>query len=114
MDKLLKSIGAKIREERKKSNFSLDELAERAQLHPTYIGGIERGERNPTITNLDKIADALNLSLSQLLKINYDYDSNVDDQIIISDISDIYVSQNPETKDIIKKMIKTLGGKSGK
>ena len=106
MDKL-KDIGAKIREERKKLNFSQDELADRAKLHPTYISGIERGERNPTITSLDKIAKALNFPLFQLLKINNS--PSVEDQILMNEFADFYKSLNPETKNVIKKIVKLWG-----
>ncbi|MHB8832469.1 MAG: helix-turn-helix transcriptional regulator [Desulfobacteria bacterium] len=41
--------------------ISQEELADRAQVHRTYIGGIERGERNPTLTTIYKIADALKI-----------------------------------------------------
>jgi transcriptional regulator with XRE-family HTH domain len=54
-----KRVGKRIRELRLARCWSQEELAERAQLHPTYIGGIERGERNVGLNNLLKIARAL-------------------------------------------------------
>ena len=47
--------------------LSQDELAHRAGLHRTYVSGVERGVRNPTITVVDKLAKALGVSLSTLL-----------------------------------------------
>lgn len=47
--------------------MSQEELAEKADLHPTFIGNIERAEKNPTITTLEKIARAFNISLPELL-----------------------------------------------
>ena len=47
--------------------LSQDELAHRAGLHRTYVSGVERGVRNPTVTVLDKLAKALGVSLSTLL-----------------------------------------------
>jgi len=52
---------------RKKYNWSQEELAEKADLHRTYIGSIERCERNITLINADKIAQALSVKLTDLL-----------------------------------------------
>lgn len=52
-------VGKRIRELRLAKGWSQEELASRASLHPTYIGGIERGERNVGLDNLIKIARAL-------------------------------------------------------
>ncbi len=43
-------------------------MAERAGLHPTYIGQLERGEKNATLDSISKVAIALNISLSQLFE----------------------------------------------
>lgn len=48
--------------------YSQEELARRAGIHRTYIGGIERGERNPTLTMIHRLAKALGVSPSQLLE----------------------------------------------
>lgn len=53
-------IGNNIKKIRKKENLSQEELAFRSGLHRTYIGSVERGERNITILNLIKIAKSLN------------------------------------------------------
>lgn len=66
--KILSKFGEKLRELRKVRVLSQEELANEAGLHRTYIGGVERGERNPTLTTLKKIADALNLSLTDLFR----------------------------------------------
>ena len=63
---LLIQFGNKIREERAKRNLSQEKLAEIAGMHRTYIGMIERAEKNITLLNIKKIANALNLSLSSL------------------------------------------------
>ena len=51
---------------RKKFCFSQEELAERAGLHRTYIGMIERAEKNITLINIEKLAIALNVEIKQL------------------------------------------------
>jgi transcriptional regulator with XRE-family HTH domain len=63
---LRKQFGASIREARKRLNISQEELGFRTELDRTYISGIERGERNPSLENIGKIAKALNVPLSQL------------------------------------------------
>lgn len=64
---LLQNLGCCIRKIRNQNNLSQEELAARAGLHRTYIGSLERGERNPTLMTVQKIANALNLSLVELL-----------------------------------------------
>ena len=61
-------VGGNVRRLREKQGISQEELADRAGLHRTYISGVERGVRNPTITVLEKIADALGVELSTLAK----------------------------------------------
>jgi transcriptional regulator with XRE-family HTH domain len=52
-------VGRNIRELRRSKGLTQEQLAAKAKLHPTYIGGIERGERNVGLDNLIKIARAL-------------------------------------------------------
>ena len=60
-------FGKKVRHLRKLKNLSQDELAELCGLHRTYIGSVERGERNITLLNANKIANALSVSLAELV-----------------------------------------------
>ena len=53
---------------RNEKDWSQEELAERSGLHRTYISGVERGVRNPTLTVLEKIATALKVTLAELVK----------------------------------------------
>lgn len=66
---LLKKFGKRVREERLKRGFSQEKLAERAKVHRTYVGMIERGEKNITLTNIDKFARALGVKIIDLLSI---------------------------------------------
>jgi transcriptional regulator with XRE-family HTH domain len=71
MDKtVLLIFGSNVRRERLKRKLSQEELANVADLHRTYIGMIERSEKNITLISAQKIADSLNLSLIDLLKKN--------------------------------------------
>ena len=60
-------FGKRLRELRTAKGYSQEQLAEMAALHWTYIGGIERGERNPTLINIEKLARALDVALPELL-----------------------------------------------
>jgi transcriptional regulator with XRE-family HTH domain len=60
-------IGKKIREEREKMDISQEELGKLAKFHRTYVGMIERGEKNITIFNLRKFATALRLQVKDLV-----------------------------------------------
>ena len=65
---LLTALGSNIRAERCRRGFSQEVLAEKTGLHRTYIGVVERGEKNITIFNCSKIADALQVTLSDLIR----------------------------------------------
>jgi transcriptional regulator with XRE-family HTH domain len=64
----LRKLGIAIRERRQELDLSQEDLAERCHLHRTYISGIERGVRNPTVTCIDDVARALNIDLAELVK----------------------------------------------
>jgi len=66
--KLLSQFGDRVREARRDKGFSQEVLAERSGLHRTYIGTVERGERNPALVNLVRIADALEVDVSSLMR----------------------------------------------
>jgi len=67
-DVYLKKVGRTIREARKAKDMSQESLALVSGLDRSYVGGVERGERNLSILNLKKIADALDVSASILLE----------------------------------------------
>jgi transcriptional regulator with XRE-family HTH domain len=64
--KILISFGDKVREIRKEKGLSQEELSYKAELHRTYIGMIERAEKNITLTNIEKIAKALDVDIKKL------------------------------------------------
>ncbi len=55
---------------RKKNNVSQEELADLSGLHRTYVGSVERGERNISIDNMERLADALQIKITDLLNDN--------------------------------------------
>jgi len=64
---ILQAFGDRIRELRKEAGWSQEELADEAELDRTYVGGIERGERNLALRNILKIAQTFGLTMSELL-----------------------------------------------
>lgn len=67
MDDLRGALGLRIKELRERQGLSQEQLAERANLHVTYISGIERGRRNPGLNNLAGLARALRTPLPSLV-----------------------------------------------
>jgi len=65
---LIKVVGERIRFYRKERGLSQEELAYRASLHNTYIGQLERGEKNATIESLAKVCVALDVTLAEFFK----------------------------------------------
>ena len=65
---ILIKFGQKVRERRIELGLSQEELASRAGVHRTYIGMIERAEKNITLENIEKISKALKLNIDSLMK----------------------------------------------
>jgi len=66
MKTIEKRFGERVRELRQAKGLSQEELAFKSGVHRTYLGGIERGERNPSLKNISAIAEALGVQLSEL------------------------------------------------
>ena len=67
MSDIRKAFGEHLRELRKKKGLTQEELADKAGMHFTYVGQIERGLRNPSLVNLHKLAKALGVRAGDLL-----------------------------------------------
>ncbi len=67
-EKINLRFGRKIREERLKRDISQEELAYRAGVHRTYVGMVERAEKNITLANIEKFAKALKVPIYELFK----------------------------------------------
>lgn len=64
--RFLDNFGKRLARLRKQKGFTQESLAEKVDLHFTYIGMVERGKRNPTISNVYKIAKALRVDIKEL------------------------------------------------
>jgi transcriptional regulator with XRE-family HTH domain len=63
-----KVFASRLRQIRQGKGLSQEELADRAGLHRTYVGSVERGERNISIDNIERLAKALEIDIIELLK----------------------------------------------
>jgi transcriptional regulator with XRE-family HTH domain len=67
-EEILVQFGRRVRELRAERGFSQESFAHACELDRTYIGGIERGERNLALRNIERIAQTLEISLSELME----------------------------------------------
>lgn len=65
---ILITFGNRVREIRLTNKLTQEDLAEKANVHRTYIGMVERGEKNITLKNIQKIAKALEIQIEELMK----------------------------------------------
>lgn len=68
MQEVQKRLGKRVAELRKKRGFSQEGFAHECGFHRSYMGAVERGEKNLTIAMINKIAKALGITLAELLK----------------------------------------------
>jgi transcriptional regulator with XRE-family HTH domain len=99
------NIGKKIREYRKFNELTQEGLGEKAGLHYTYIGQVERGDKDPSFKALINIAEALGVGVDKLL-INYDISSEA--TIQISNITDLLLKRNEKELEMIYTLLKNL------
>lgn len=113
---LLKRIGDRIRYLRKQRGLSIEALAYQSEIHNNYLGDVERGNRNPSIKSLMKIAHGLEVSVPDLIKFSggsvpksYLYSKSKGGNSFIRD-------RNISEKDwkTFLKVTKSLSGKTGR
>lgn len=105
---ILKQFGERVRELRKAQGLSQEEFAEKADLHYTYIGGVERGERNLSLKSIELIASALKIEIRELFMPHLPEKAGVESNKIISDINHLLTSKNIGILRLIKQLIKDI------
>jgi len=101
MSEIQKMVGERIRHFRKEKGLSQEDLASLANLHATYIGQLERGEKNPTLNSMLKIADALGISLEQLFQA-MEMNNESKDYTLIKIITFLQTKSVEEQKFVLK------------
>jgi transcriptional regulator with XRE-family HTH domain len=102
-DKLVKTFGQKLRTLRKTKKLSQEKLAEKANLHPTYIGVIERGEQSATLDTVEKLAGALHVKEKDLF-----YFTSQNEDLLKEEILSRLAGQSTKKLQKILDIIKTL------
>ncbi|PTX16803.1 Helix-turn-helix [Halanaerobium congolense] len=98
-------LGKKIKKYRIVQDLTQEGLGEKAGLHYTYIGQVERGEKEPSLKALNKIAEALEIGVDKLL-INYNLSSGV--TIQISNITDLLLDRSQQELEMIYTLLENL------
>ena len=104
MSDIAKIIGQRIRNYRTQKGLSQEKLADLAGCHPTYIGQLERGEKNATLESVEKIASAMDISLSELFdKLGKSGSNN-----IAAKCYDLVASKNEAEQKQLYKMLQEM------
>lgn len=104
---VLNVVGRRIREIRKEKGLSQEQLGELAGFHFSYIGGVERAEKNISLLNIQKITNALDIPVHELFRYgDHIQIENNEKDILINQINDKITSLN--TNDL-RKIMRLLG-----
>ena len=105
MSELLELVGTRIRDIRKSQGLSQEALAEKAGFNSSYIGFIERAERNISLKNLEKIAKALNVSVNQLLTYVKENDELTEEDLSIKNILTLLRTREAKDTEMALKIL---------
>lgn len=100
------TIGDRLRELRYRMDLTQEKLGEKADLHYSYIGQVERGDKTPSLKSLLKIAQALNISPEELIKEEEQEKSFAD--IRLKCINNLLADRSPEELKLVHNMLKDL------
>lgn len=106
MNDIAKAVGMRIRSYRTNLGLSQEKLAELAGCHPTYIGQLERGEKNATLESIAKIASSLKVSLSTLFENIGDFNSE-DHSIPLKCYEFLLTKTTEEQEQLFKILLET-------
>jgi transcriptional regulator with XRE-family HTH domain len=108
MKNICMAFGQRLRVLRKQLRWSQEKLGEKADLHPTYVGGIERGEHNVSLEYIEKLASALRLPIAELFAFATPEQS--EKEKIQSELILLIRQQDSEVCGLLLKIAKMLDG----
>jgi transcriptional regulator with XRE-family HTH domain len=112
MSKFSEKIGSRIREIRKKVGLTREDLADKANLHYTYIGAAERGETNLSLKSLFKFAEALDVPIDYLVKTSEEEKILSEKELEIREIVSLIKEKDIDEVKHIKEIVKLIVGSS--
>jgi transcriptional regulator with XRE-family HTH domain len=105
---ILNLVGAQIRALRKERGLSQEALGEKGGFHFTYIGQIERGEKNVALLNVAKIADALGVNVSQLFAYVHEEIELTQAELDIQDVVSMLRKSTPDKVRLAKNIVREI------
>ena len=105
MSDIAKIVGERLRVYRNRAKMSQEKLAEKADLHPTYIGQLERGERNATLETIEKVARSLDLPFEVLFEAMIQGDAN---NRIARECYELITAQSEKEQQAMLTLIKAV------
>ena len=105
MEDIKSLLGKRIRDLRKKRGLSQEELGWKSELHFTYIGAIERGEKNCSIITLEKVAKGLEISIKDLFDMPF---HEPDINKLKKEINDKISTSTPQSLLFLKEIIRLI------
>lgn len=105
MSKIANIIGDRLRHRRLELKYSQETVAEKAGLHPTYIGQVERGEKNATIESIEKLCIALNYPMDELFS---KIISTSDKNITANECYSLIISQSPKEQQMLYELLRQI------
>ncbi|MFM9332194.1 helix-turn-helix domain-containing protein [Paenibacillus mesotrionivorans] len=105
MSEILVNVGKRIREIRKSRGLSQAALAEKCGFTFSYIGGVERAEKNISLLNLEKIAEGLDVGVHQFFTYSYQYEQLSNNEATIKEIVSLLINQDSQSIEMVKNIV---------
>jgi len=113
-NEILKLVGQRIRSLRKERGLSQEELGEKGGFHYSYIGQIERGEKNISLLNLAKISESLEVSLSQLFTLVDGEEKRTESENDLQEILSTLRYRKPDQVRMVRNVVREILGDNDK